>query len=183
MTTDRVRESEPRKLAELMPPLSTEWDTGVLPTALFWTSEELAAGRRRQIERYIRAGWKFGDDGLLSKAGIERRPGYDMGAPIPGDPRKDATALRLGATFLRPGRYRLGDWLLDDNGCIVHDFNDSKGCEMCGESIYMKIPARGRETVRVWDYDLTYCPCCISSEEIAAMRQAVPTRGRQRRRR
>lgn len=91
------------------------------------------------------------------------------------NPQLDAFALRLGADFEGPNRYRLGDLLLDGNGAC----RDESECPECGSTALRygnqgQVVSGGEYRFMVPDGkgDWTYCRTCVSEQEIGDIRQA-----------
>ena len=121
-----------------MPGLESEQKTSLYGSL---SDEQKLAGWRRWMAVMIHRGWKVGEEGNLTKGGIgaERidRPANGFIGPWRAswdpkyNPRVDATAAILGATFISPNRYRYGMQLLDANGCQRDEENE---CPVCGST-------------------------------------------------
>lgn len=93
------------------------------------------------------------------------------------NPQLDAFALRLGADFEGPNRYRLGGrdgLLLDANGAC----RDESECAECGSTAMRygnegQVLAGGEYRFMVSDGKggWTYCRTCVSEQEIGDIRQ------------
>jgi hypothetical protein len=120
----------------------------------------------------IRRGWKYGDDGKLHRPGIG--PGTDITRPAQGfvgpwrapwdpkyNPRADAPAAILGATFISPNRYRYGIQMLDANGSQRDEENECPTCGCLPGDTYRMVRREHRNPfapawVQAWDP----CPTC-----------------------
>ena len=138
----------------------------------FWTLDELAAARSSNIRRELRSGWKY-EDGWLVKGQVKHRPPEvvpTMAGTVLFNPLKDAFAIRLGAVFVAPNRYRLGDLLIDANGAC----RDPQECPECGSrhgEFRFQVRVENRNPhAKPWEAAWTYCRRCCSPEEVARLR-------------
>ena len=145
-----------------------------------WTEDELARGRVAYIQRYLKAGFTWSENGLLCKGEgkrrVEVRPGCDLPVRQPWDPlwnpRTDATAVRMGAPFISPNRYgpyANGNYL-DANGTFL----DPDACPECGSlhgEARFFVRAQSRNPFAPpWQQAWTYCRRCCTPEEIAKLK-------------
>lgn len=162
--------------------------------------------RQASIRRHLDHGWDVDASGMLSKgtgrSKVEARPTLLMPSKS-GDasfnPATDAYALRLGAEFVGPNRYRLPSGLLiDANGA----FRDEAGeCPECGSSPIVtsasgevlaggeyrfRVPTPAFNPKKPWEIEWTYCRRCVTEDELAEVRRRAdaapapsrrPTRG------
>lgn len=170
--------------------------------------------RQASIRRHLEHGWAQDPTLTLLVKGagqgkLEARPTQLMPSKS-GDPEfnptTDAFALRLGAEFVGPNRYRLpGGLLIDANGAFRNDADVSNrggDCPECGSSPLVlsangEILGGGEYRFRVakgpanpakpWEQTWTYCRRCVSEDELAEVRRHMdaappapaPRRGRQ----
>ena len=137
----------------------------------YWIPEELAQARSEFVRRHIQRGWTL-SEGMLSKGqGKSRvetrvRPGpmASKSGDLDFNPRTDAFALRLGAVFAGPNRYRLttgscAGQLVDRNGM----FRDPGECPECGciNHEYCVVQLESRNPfAKPWDHAYTNCRTC-----------------------
>lgn len=166
---------EPTVIANLLPRLQTLTTStaGESAPSSYWTSEELGRAKRASIVRALKAGWKY-EGGWLIKGHARMRPGELMpskfGTPM-FNPRTDAFALRMGATYVAPGRYRLGQHMVDAMGQFV----DREGCPACGRRAGDPRPGQVRTEnpnpfAKPYEQTFTYCRRCTTPEEVARLK-------------
>lgn len=133
-----------------------------------WFSvEERTQARRMNIIRFIKAGFTY-IDGRLKKGHTNAMPS-EMMPSLFGTPRfnpaKDAVALKMGAVFVGPNRYRLGSLILDAMGAIV----DPAACPECGSlhgEFRWNVRAQSKNpNAMPWQQAWTYCRRCCTEEE------------------
>ena len=172
------------RLRDLFPPGLASNSTD-LDQSSFWTPQELATARLREIHRRMKGGWTFEDTGLLRKGNVTARPASLIAHGIPGEigynPRRDAFALRLGATFIEAGpntgRYLLGDQVMDELG----NFRDPQSCPECGSlhgehRFKVRMKPNPNPFAMPWQQAFTYCRRCCSQDEIDELRRPAPAR-------
>jgi hypothetical protein len=170
------------------------------PSSSIWADEETAMARQASIRRHLEHGWAQDPTGSLLVKGtgqskVEIRPTHLMPSKS-GDPdfnpTTDAFALRLGAEFVGPNRYRLpGGLLIDGNGAFRNDkdiTNPNGDCPECGSSPLVvsssgEILGGGEYRFRVakeppnpakpWEMAWTYCRRCVSEDELAEVRRRM----------
>lgn len=150
--------------------------------------------RQAGIKRRVANGWTQDAGGLLvrgtGRTKVELRPTELMPSKSGErdfNPNADAFALRLGAEFVGPNRYRLDGMLVDANGA----FRDETECPVCGSThgeyrFRVRVESLGHN-VKPWESAYTYCPRCCTDEECEAFERKVdaappapaPRRGRQ----
>lgn len=134
--------------------------------------------------QHIKRGWQY-VEGFLVKGQVHRRPSEVMPRGHQGEigwnPATDAFPVRLGATFIGGGRYRLGPHIMDANGAFL----DPAACPECGSlngeyKWQVRVESRNPRG-NPWDQAWTYCRRCCTSEEVERLRQqlANPTQARQ----
>jgi hypothetical protein len=121
------------------------------------------------------AGWKYDDEGYLSKGNTKVRvanltgmPGWDWCDPG-YDPHKHAFAARLGGTYLGPNCYRLGTLLVDRHGACL----DPRTCPECGgvdgERKFRKSVPMTLGDVVQGKQRYTYCRRCCTADDLRAI--------------
>lgn len=151
--------------------------------------------RQSGIKRRLANGWTLENSGLLvrgtGRTKVAMRPTELMPSKSGErdfNPNADAFALRLGAEFVGPNRYRLGRMLIDANGA----FRDETECPICGSThgeyrFRVRVEVQGHNP-KPWESAYTYCPRCCTDEECDAFERKVngppaapaTRRGRQR---
>jgi hypothetical protein len=164
--------------AEMNSPASTDTDQ-----SSWWTPEEIAIARLTQVKRLMQNGWKTEANGLLTKGRATIRPSSPIPCGAPGElgynPRTQAFALRLGATFIESGpwagRYRLGEHVVDRLGCFV----DTEACPECGSrqgEFRFKVRAvNPNPFAKPWEQVFTYCRRCCTQDEIDELKRPKET--------
>ena len=141
---------------------------------------EMAKARLADVEKGLRSGWKW-EGGYLVKGHVHARPRSRMPLKMPSDkgfdPRKDAFAIRMGATYIEDGswkgRYRLGEHVVDHLGAICEDGTCCPGCGSRTTDrefrFMVRIPGRASKA-EPWREALTYCRVCCTPAEIEQLR-------------
>lgn len=185
MNQDRPAATEPQRLSDLLtsalPGLSSR--TAESTSSAIWTDDALADARAASTTRRLAHGWTAGTSaGLLENGSGRAKVEMRQTALMPSrhgeedyNPQQDAFALRLGADFEGPNRYRLGRLPLDANGAC----RDEDECSECGSTAMRygndgKVVAGGeyRFTVPDGKGGWTYCRLCVTEQEIGDIRQA-----------
>lgn len=140
-----------------------------------WSESERIAARQGNIRRLLGRGWQF-VEGLLVKGRSKKRPTELMpnnDGTLQFNPRVDAYAIRLGATFISPNRYRLGTLILDRHGSAV----DPDECPECGATrqhpgsrFHLRAP-NPNPYAPPWEHAFTYCRTCVTLAELEEMRR------------
>lgn len=165
------RQGEATKLDNLLPTkqqLSTAFTEE--PPSLLWTLQDIAAARSGMIRRFIKKGWKLVENGRLwnGKSGrqkVEAMPTALMdhkSGRIDFNPRIDATAIRMGATFISGNRYALGEHVMDRNGM----FKDPNDCPECGGTPFRVRIQNPNPWAKPWEQSFTYCRRCVTPQMI-----------------
>ena len=173
-----------------------------------WTPEEFAEAFRASILQHVRAGWTWDPPWLrkeiswiepderdsrktvVRRAKLEARPTAVMRRKTPADrdfnPRKDAFALRLGATFIEVGpwrgQYEFGNLVMRHDGSLL----DTEACPECQGEPWMVQIRDVRDLSTRPRQVFTYCRSCIAPEEVEEMKArqqelaAMPVKQRKR---
>lgn len=132
-----------------------------------FSPDVLLAGWRRWVRGMILRGWVLSSTGTLRHEGsgvVRPANGFSGHWNAPWDtlynPRTDAPAAVMGATFVSANRYRYGLMTLDRNGCVRRDDE----CDLCGAlpgDPYRKINL-GNDNLfgPVWKQRFEPCPRC-----------------------
>ena len=178
-----------QELRNLLPQQMSSPGSTVIGPSSCWTNEEIATARLVQIHRLLQNGWKAEGNGLLSKGAITLRPSSPIPIRQPGEygynPRTDAFALRLGATFIESGvwagRYQLGEHIVNHLGQFV----DQEACPECGSrngEFRFKVLQwpNPNPFAKPWEQAFTYCRRCCTSDEVMDLKRPREAQTEQR---
>ncbi len=123
--------------------------------------------KRMNIVRFIKAGFKY-VEGRLKKGHANAMPSEmvpSLFGTLRWNPAKDSVALKMGAVFVGPNRYKLGSLILDAMGAIV----DPNACVECGSlhgEYRFNVRTQSRNpNAMPWQQAWTYCRRCCSEDE------------------
>lgn len=175
----RPETNEPTELRQFLPSTTTLTTSASTDRhgGLF-APQELAAARQAQIRRRTSQGWTVSANGTLVRGAgakkVETRP-TEMVPSKSGDvdfnPSQDAFALRLGAVFVGPNRYRMGDLLLDANGACRDEDTECPECGSVNGEYRFFVRVEG-ESAKPWESAYACCTRCCTLEEMAQVNGA-----------
>jgi len=123
----------------------------------------------------IRRGWRVASEGRFLEKGEGRHRvqramnGYIGSTPAPWDvkyynPVLHCPAALMGATYVRPGRFRLGSLLVDENGSPR---NEQEECGVCGalpKDTYRRVRIENPDPfAEPWKQKFAPCPRCAGN--------------------
>ena len=90
------------------------------------------------------------------------------------NPRVDAFALRLGATYVSPNRYQLGSLMLSRDGAALA--TDRETCAEChsGPGVDNRFFVRTESQnpfAKPWEKAWTYCHTCVTPAELEDLKR------------
>jgi hypothetical protein len=115
----------------------------------------------------VTRGWVYTSSGRLQKGNVSRPAnGFEGPSRAPWDadynPSRDAPAALLGATMISPRRYRLGAWLLDENGAHRDEEAECPGCGCIAGDVYRMVLTDNTFSRPRWAQRFYPCPRCVT---------------------